>query len=103
MFKFQEGTDMKSIKTPGPVITVLGTEENPAQVFVVIEYEIILCTSILSALDTLFKCFHIWNIEYPRYSSNIFLFLESHYYKMKTGKTISACVYQLIDLLSMKD
>lgn len=65
-----------------PLIVVIGNKINPKDFFVYLNNKYIICQNFLEAVDTCFKVFHLFNLEYPSVSSNVWLFLQKFFYKI---------------------
>jgi len=84
-----------------PCLLIVGTVVNPSQILVYfdeIKYTFFL---IVKALDICIKIYHVFNIEYPIESLNVWLFLQRFFYniKLKSDKP-SPLINQIISELT---
>jgi len=67
-----------------PCILVVGSLLDPKQILVYfddIKYKLF---TVFKAVDICFKLFHVFNLEYPHESSNVWLFLQNYFYEINT-------------------
>ncbi|XP_029347666.1 uncharacterized protein LOC107882231 isoform X2 [Acyrthosiphon pisum] len=83
-----------------PCLLIVGTILNPTQILVYFDDVKYKFFSIIKALDICFKIFHVFNIEYPLESQNVWLFIQRYFYDVKL-KFDKPCplVYQIISEL----
>ncbi|CAF2147047.1 unnamed protein product, partial [Rotaria magnacalcarata] len=99
-----EGVNIQNVREelPGtgnqPIAVAVGCIRKPIQCFVVIEKEVISCQSLLVAVDIAFKSFYLFNLEYPSFARNVYLFIQHFFYGIKP-KALPTCVSDLCDTL----
>lgn len=65
-----------------PCLLIVGTISEPSQIMVYfdnIRYKVF---SIVRAIDICFKIFHVFNLEYPIQSLNVWLFIQKFYFNI---------------------
>lgn len=68
-----------------PYIIVVGpTLAELSSFFVSVDKVLYNVTSAFKAIDTCFKIFHVWNVEYPAASDHIWLLIQRELYKFMT-------------------
>lgn len=68
-----------------PVILVIGEDLSTLkEFFVYVDGTILKCSTFLSALDTCFKIFHIFNLEYPCHCQRVYLFIQKFIFSINT-------------------
>jgi len=67
-----------------PCILVVGSLLNPKQILVYFDDVRYKLFSVYKAVDICFKLFHVFNLEYPNESSNVWLFLQVYFYEIHT-------------------
>ncbi|XP_060868106.1 uncharacterized protein LOC132943234 isoform X2 [Metopolophium dirhodum] len=67
-----------------PCILVVGSLLNPKQIIVYFDDVKYKLFSVFKAIDICFKLFHVFNLEYPYESSNVWLFLQNYFYEINT-------------------
>lgn len=86
-----------------PCIIIIGTVSEPLEILVFfdgIKYKVFLS---IKALDICFKIFHVFNIEYPFESINVWLFIQKLFYNI-VNKYDKPCplVNQIINEVKFK-
>lgn len=66
-----------------PCLLIVGTVLNPTQILVYFDEIKYKFFSVIKALDMCYKIYHVFNIEYPLESQNVWLFIQHYFYKMK--------------------
>ncbi|KAJ8018500.1 hypothetical protein HOLleu_43330 [Holothuria leucospilota] len=69
-----------------PFLLALGKQEDPEQVFVIIERQTVACRSLVKGLDLSFKLFCILDIDYPWECQNLWDFIQKFIYGLGKGK-----------------
>ena len=81
---FQIGTNLPSLldqNTQGqPFILILGNPEQPEQAFVVVEKNVVLCKSLLQAVDVCFKVVYVLDINYAWQCQHTWDFIQKFFY-----------------------
>jgi len=67
-----------------PCILVVGTLIDPKKILVYFDDVKYKLFSTFKAVDICFKIFHVFNLEYPNESSNVWLFLQNYFYEIHT-------------------
>jgi len=67
-----------------PFILVVGSLLDPKQILVYFDNIKYKMFSVLKAFDTCFKIFHVFNLEYPIESANVWLFIQTYFYNITT-------------------
>ena len=87
---FQIGTNLPSLldqNTQGqPFILILGNPEQPEQAFVVVEKNVVLCKSLLQAVDVCFKVVYVLDINYAWQCQHTWDFIQKFFYRLGEGK-----------------
>lgn len=88
---------MKKGNQRQPYILALGTKDNPAQYFTVVEDHLFKQDSLLKAVDICFKCFYVLDLDYPSASQTTWEFLQKVLYQINNsdGKGTSSAVRSL--------
>lgn len=61
------------------------------------------CNTFLHALETCFKIYMVFNIEYPKASHNVWLFIQTYFYKIKyPNQKINPNIHRLIAKLEIE-
>lgn len=83
-----------------PCLLIVGSVVNPSQILVYFDEIRYTFFSIVKALDICIKIYHVFNIEYPIESLNVWLFLQRFFYniKLKSDKP-SPLINQIISEL----
>ena len=71
----------------------------PSQCFVVIENEVILCQSLLKALDLAFKVFFVLDLNYPAQCNSIWEFFENVVYCIGKRNSSEKSTSQTVKIL----
>jgi len=66
-----------------PCLLIVGTIPNPSQILVYFDETKYKFFSIVKAMDMCFKIYHVFNIEYPLQSLNVWLFIQRFFYNIK--------------------
>lgn len=94
---------LENVKNKQPFVLVLGARVKPEQVFVIIEREAIPQDSLLKAVDLCFKCFYVYDIDYPWQTCNSWQFLQSAIFGIEgIAKATSSSVMSLKAFLKIK-
>lgn len=67
-----------------PFLIIIGTPINPQEILIFfdcIKYKLF---SLKTAVDTCFKIIHLFNLQYPVQSSNVWLFIQKFFYSLTT-------------------
>lgn len=67
-----------------PCLLIVGTISEPSQIMVYfdnIKYKVF---SVVRAIDICFKIFHVFNLEYPIQSLNVWLFIQKLYFNISS-------------------
>lgn len=78
---------LQTISNKGPIqpcVLVIGSLMDPKQILIYfdsIKYKIF---SAMKAYDMCFKIFHVFNVEYPIESNDVWLFIQTFFYNIKT-------------------
>jgi len=67
-----------------PCILVVGSLLDPKQLLVYFDDVKYKLFSVFKAVVICFKLFHVFNLEYPYESSNVWLFLQNYFYEINT-------------------
>lgn len=67
-----------------PCLLVVGSLFDPKQILVYFDHIKYKMFSAHKALDICFKIFHVFNVEYPIESSDVWLFIQTFFYNIKT-------------------
>jgi len=76
--------NMSSKRPIQPCVLVIGSLMDPKQILIyfdTIKYKMF---SALKAYDMCFKIFHVFNVEYPIESHDVWLFIQTFFYNIKT-------------------
>ncbi|KAE9542344.1 hypothetical protein AGLY_003471, partial [Aphis glycines] len=65
-----------------PCILIVGTLFDPKQILIYFDTVKYMTFTILKAFDVCFKIFHVFNVEYPHESEDIWLFLQKVFYNI---------------------
>lgn len=65
-----------------PFIIITKSVTHPEEILVYFDGIKFKFFSILQAIDTCFKIFHLFNLEYPAASSLVWQFIQKYFYKM---------------------
>lgn len=68
-----------------PLILVAGSILEPKEIVVYFEGVKYRMPSAVKAIDTCFKIFHVFNLEYPKASLLVWAFIQKHLYKLFTN------------------
>lgn len=81
-------------------ITIDGGVSVPNQMFVVLDYQIVLVPGNVSrAIEMLFACFFAFNVQYPGSLVNVYQFLENIFgLKCEAGKNVSSAVAKSLSI-----
>jgi len=75
------------VQTEGPIqpcILIVGSLFEPKQIMIYFDTIKYMVFTILKAFDVCFKIFHVFNVEYPHESEDIWLFLQTFFYDIHT-------------------
>lgn len=88
---------LKDDFTRQPTLIVHGTKSEVHQLFIKIEDKafILPTTSIITAVDLLYKCHYVFNLEYASPLKDFFLFLQSQIYGISYGGTLPSRIREL--------
>jgi len=67
-----------------PCLLVVDSLLNPKQILVYFDDVKYKLFSIFKGVNICFKIFHVFNLEYPYESSNVWLFLQNYFYEINT-------------------
>jgi len=67
-----------------PCILVVGSLLDPKQIMVFFDNIKYKMFSAVKAIDICFKIFHVFNVEYPIESNDVWLFIQTFFYNIKT-------------------
>ena len=83
--------------THQPTLLVHGTKSAIHQLFIKIEDKVFIMptTSIITAMDILYKCHFVFNLEYAAPLKDFFLFLQTQIYGMSCGGTLPSRITAL--------
>lgn len=66
-----------------PCLLIVGTIINPSEIMVYFDELKYKFFSIVKAIDLCFKIYHVFNLEYPLESINVWLFIQRYFYNIK--------------------
>ncbi|XP_055907497.1 uncharacterized protein LOC129948138 isoform X2 [Eupeodes corollae] len=84
-----------------PFILAVGDKdfENFSNYYVYLDGIKFVFSNFLRAIDICFKCFNLFNLEYPLACSQLWTFIEHYFYELNISKTKSPKMYLLIEAL----
>lgn len=81
----------RSVHLEQPFLCCTGSLENPTNYWIIIDKEVIFCGSnFLNAFLNLYSCFHVFNVNWPKYLSMFYDFFSEYVFKIK--KTLSPAI-----------
>jgi hypothetical protein len=63
---------------------IVGTITNPSQIIIYFDEIKYKFFSVIKAIDLCFKIYHVFNIEYPIDSWNVWLFIQRFFFNIKS-------------------
>jgi len=67
-----------------PCMLLVGTITNPSEIIIYFDEIKYKFFSIVKAIDSCFKIYHVFNIEYPIESINVWLFIQHYFFNIKS-------------------
>lgn len=67
-----------------PCVLVIGSLMDPKQILIYFDNIKYKMFSALKAYDMCFKIFHVFNVEYPIESNDVWLYIQTFFYNIKT-------------------
>jgi len=79
-----------------PCMLIVGTIINPSQIIIYFDEIKYKFFSVIKAIDLCFKIYHVFNIEYPIESLNVWLFIQRYFFYIKSKFDKSCPIIQQI-------
>lgn len=79
-----------------PCMLIVGTIINPSQIIIYFDEIKYKFFSVIKAIDLCFKIYHVFNIEYPIESLNVWLFIQRYFFNIKSKYDKSCPIIQQI-------